>query len=151
MAPYKNILLVGASGRLGSPLVSTFKDDSRFTLTILTRASSTVTFPASIRVIRVADSFPESELAEAFKGQDAIISAVARSGSEVEKTMIDAAVRAGVRRFVPSYFGTDAENASAAELLPVYFKDKLPVLDYLRSREGELSWSAFVTGPFWEL
>lgn len=151
MAPYKNILLAGAAGRLGAPLVSAFKDDSRFTLTILTRSSSTATFPTGIKVIRVADSFPESELVEAFKGQDAIISAISRMVVEVEKTMIDAAAKAGVRRFVPSYFGTDAENAAAVELLPVYFKDKLPVLEYLRSREGELSWSAFVTGPFWEL
>ena len=69
-----------------------------------------------------------------------------------QRAIIDAAIKAGVKRFVPSEFGSDTLNEKAMALLPQYFKGKKDTVDYLKTKEKEgLTWSAFVTGPFFEL
>ena len=66
--------------------------------------------------------------------------------------MIDAAVKAGVKRFVPSEFGCDTRNEKAMTLLPRHFKGKLETVQYLKEKEkDDLTWTSFVTGPFFDL
>lgn len=60
--------------------------------------------------------------------------------------MIDAAVEAGVRRFLPSEYGVDNTNPAARELSPV-FEKKGATIEYLQSEEGSgLEWTAVPTG-----
>lgn len=64
--------------------------------------------------------------------------------------MIDAAVAAGVKRFIPSEFGSDTNNKSAQELVPV-FQKKVEVKEYLESKTGSgLTWTGIVTGPVFD-
>ena len=51
---------------------------------------------------RVSDDYPYDKLVEAFRGQDAVVNCI--TGTEVEEQFkfIDAAVEAGVKRYVPS-------------------------------------------------
>ena len=148
----KNIILVGAGGHLGPHLLTALSSNPDFTLTILARHSSQSTFPPHIKTIHIADDYPEAELLEAFQGQDAVVSAVATANLAQQKTMIDAAIKAGVKRFVPSEFGSDTLNEKAVAILPQYFAGKRATVEYLKGKEGEgLSWTAFVTGPFFEL
>jgi hypothetical protein len=46
-------------------------------------------------VIKVADFYPEPELVEAFKGQDAVISTTPAHDFETEAAFVNAAVKAG--------------------------------------------------------
>ena len=88
----------------------------------------------------------------AFKGQDAIVVTIARASAHKQKDFIDAAVKAGVKRFVPSEFGGDTDNEKALAILPRLYGGKKEVVDYLKEKENDgLTWSAFVTGPFFEL
>jgi hypothetical protein len=64
--------------------------------------------------------------------------------------LIDAAVAAGVRRFLPSEFGNDTEQP-AVRALPV-FKPKVAVQEYLKGKAGTgsagLTYTLVATGPF---
>ncbi len=151
-SPIKNVLLIGAGGNLGPSILSAFDSDPHFTVSILARHSSKSTFPSHLKVHHIGDDYPEAELLEAFKGQDAVISTIATANAVRQQTMADAAIKAGVKRFVPSEFGSDTRNEKAMEILPQYFQGKKETVDYLKGKENEgLTWSAFVTGPFFEL
>lgn len=148
----KNVIIIGAGGHLGPSILSAFVADSHFTVSILSRQSSGSVFPPDLKVHRIGDDYPEVELLEAFKGQDAVISTIATANAVTQRTIIDAAIKAGVKRFVPSEFGSDTQNEKAMAILPQYFKEKLETVQYLKTKEKEgLTWTAFVTGPFFDL
>lgn len=148
----KNVIIVGAGGHLGPTILSAFDADKHFTVSVLTRKSSKSTFPSHLKVHHVGDDYPENELLEAFKGQDAIVSTIATANAVQQQKMADAAVKAGVKRFVPSEFGSDTRNEKAMAILPQYFQGKADSVDYLKAKEKDgLTWTAFVTGPFFEL
>ncbi|KAF7918016.1 hypothetical protein BELL_0721g00010 [Botrytis elliptica] len=128
-SPLKNIIIIGAAGNLGTSILATFDADPNFNVSILSRKSSKSVFPAHLFVHRVSDEYPEDELLVALKGQDVVISTIATAAAEVQqKAIIDAASKAG------------------------YFKHKLDTVEYMKGKEKEgLTWSAFVTGPFFEL
>ena len=148
----RKIIIVGAGGNLGPSILSAFLADPRFSVAVLARQSSKSSFPADVEVHRISDEYPEAELFKAFKGQDAVISTIATANAVQQKVMADAAVQAGVKRFVPSEFGSDTRNEKAMAILPQYFKGKVDTVDYLKAKEREgLTWTAFVTGPFFEL
>jgi len=148
----KNVIIIGAGGNLGPTILSAFAADSRFTTSILARTSSKSTFPSHLKVHKISDDYPEAELLEAFKGQDAIISTIATANAGQQKSIIDTAIKAGVKRFVPSEFGSDTRNEKAMAILPQYFAGKKDTVDYLQSKEKDgLTWTAFVTGPFFDL
>lgn len=153
LTAFKNVLIIGAGGHLGPSILTAFDSDPNFTVSILTRSSSASIFPAHLTVHRISDDYPEAELLKAFRGQDAIISTVATAVAAIkQKSFIDAAIKAGVKRFVPSEFGSDTRNEKAMSILPQYFKGKRETVEYLVGKEKEgLSWSVFVTGPFFEL
>ena len=148
----RNVILVGAGDHLGPSIVSALTSDSHFHVSILTRHSSKSTFPAVISVHRVGDDYQQSDLMSAFQGQDAVVSTIATASVSQQKAMIDDAIATGVKRFVPSGFGSDTRNEKAIQILPQYFKGKRESVEYPKQKEREgLTWTAFVTGPFFEL
>ena len=148
----RKVILVGAGGNLGPSILSAFDVDKRFTVSILARHSSKASFPAHLKVHRIGDDYPEVELLEAFKEQDAVISTITTANAVQQKKMADAAIKAGVKRFVPSEFGIDTRNDKAMAILPQYFKGKAETVEFLKIKEKQgLTWTAFVTGPFFEL
>ncbi|KAF7884187.1 uncharacterized protein EAF02_004523 [Botrytis sinoallii] len=152
-SPLKNIIIIGAAGNLGTSILATFDADPNFNVSILSRKSSKSVFPTHLLVHRVSDEYPEDELLVALKGQDVVISTKATAAADVQqKAVIDAASKAGVKRFIPSEFGSDTRNDEAMKIIPQYFKYKLDTVEYLKGKEKEgFTWSAFVTGPFFEL
>lgn len=148
----KNVIIIGAGGHLGPSIVGAFHGDARFNVSVLTRQSSKSTFPEGVKIHRVGDDYPASEVLDAFKGQDVVISTIATANAKQQEHLIDLAVEAGVQRFVPSEFGSDNRNEKAMEILPQYFGGKRATVEYLISKEKEgLTWSAFTVGPFFEL
>lgn len=95
----------------------------------------------------VNTTYSESELAEIFRGQDAVISAVGATGFDEQKKFIDAAVEAGVKRFLPSELSSNTLSGAVRELVPV-FEPKKAVLDYLKEKEYTgLTWTGLAVGP----
>jgi hypothetical protein len=63
-----------------------------------------------------------------------------------QTAIIDAAVAAGVRRFIPAEFGCDTAPANAAEVVPPLAMKK-DVVVYLQSKEADgLSWTSICCG-----
>ncbi|KAL2840543.1 hypothetical protein BJY01DRAFT_257391 [Aspergillus pseudoustus] len=142
-SPLKNIAFVGASGTIGRIILAALVDASEFNITALARTTSTATFPSGVTV-RKSD-FSSTDLQAALKGQDALISAVGATGFGEQKALIDAAIAAGVRRFLPSEFSSDVLNDVVLGLLPL-FNQKREVIEYLKSKQSDLfTWTGIST------
>ena len=140
------VVLVGAGGNLGPHILSALLD-AGFSVTVLSRQSSTSTFPTGVHVEHIADDYPLDQLTSIFKGQDAVVSTISFFSLAQQKTMIDAAVAAGVQRFLPAEFGSDPpEEVKAAN---VVWAGKSEQIKYLKSQESKgLTWTGVANGLF---
>lgn len=161
MSAYKNIAVVGvsihhrslkddlltysqASGNTGKIIIDGLLSSTKFNITVLSRKESKATYPQGITV-RTTD-FSETDLVSALQGQDVVISALGVEGFGQQQTIVDAAARAGVKRFLPSEFSASSEDPAVLGLLPI-FKQKKTLLDYLKSKEKDgLTWTGLATG-----
>ncbi|ATY60369.1 isoflavone reductase family [Cordyceps militaris] len=147
--PIKNVMVIGAGGLFGTHVFAALSLEASFNLSILTRKSSKSTFPTQYNIFQVDDDYPLGQLVEAFRGQDALVSTLPGRPYSVHLRMIDAAVQAGVKRFIPTEYGNNT-CVAAAELVSLY-GDKAKVVEYLRSKESTgLSWTAIHTGQFFD-
>jgi hypothetical protein len=115
----------------------------------LTRKESTSTFPEGVPVFK-ADYTDVSSIKLAMEGQDMVISMVGGIAAGDQQVFIDAALAAGVKRFLPSEFGPYSRNPEFAALNPVVLPAKAGTVDYLRSKQPLISWSSLVTGAFFD-
>lgn len=90
----------------------------KFNVTVVKRPSSSASFPDLVTV-RTADLSSVDSVTTAFKGQDAVVSTVGTAGLPGQGVLVEAAVAANVKRFLPSDFGCDLANPKAS-VLPVY-------------------------------
>ncbi|KAH6613659.1 hypothetical protein B0J18DRAFT_469998 [Chaetomium sp. MPI-SDFR-AT-0129] len=154
--PFKNILLIGATGSIGSYVLTALLAEPSLTITVLKRASSTHTtpLPSHIRTITVPDTYPTDAVTAAFHGQDAVICCLTTLNVADQFRLIDAAIAAGVRRYVPSEYGLNNMRPDAQALNAV-FREKGAVQGYLRGKaaEGVLEWMSVSCGMWikWSL
>ncbi|KEF52880.1 uncharacterized protein A1O9_11298 [Exophiala aquamarina CBS 119918] len=142
----KKVILIGGAGTLGSVILQSLLALSTFEVSILSRISSKASFPASVSVI-TADYDSEDDLVRAFKGQDAIVSAVGGAGFTQQKGFVIAAIKAGVKRFVPSEYSTNTRSDAVRSLVPL-FEAKQEILTLLHEKEStKFSWTGLATGP----
>lgn len=154
----KTVGFLGADSKLGSGILHALLRHN-FIVTVLKRASSKSpdTYPAEVKVTRVGDEFAESELESILKGLDAVVVSIKGSKVDVQMRVANAAVRAGVKRFIPADFGScDSASPKTQELVPLY-KRKTEMRNHLEAlaegSNGAFSWTALVPGHFfdWEL
>lgn len=140
MAALKNIVIAGASGSLGSVVFKKFVESGNFNIRVLKRAGSASEFPAGTDVVEVDYSSLES-LKSALQGQDAVISTLTTLAIDAQLTFIEAAIAAGVQRFIPSEFGSNLDVPSVRQL-PV-FAQKVKIQDVLieKSKSTPLSYT----------
>ena len=119
--------------------------ESCFTVSVLQRASSKAKIHRTVHLITVTDSYPEEELKAAFKGQDVIINCITSLDVSEQYRFIDAAIEAGVRRYVPSEYGLDNLKPEA-QALNMVFRDKGKVQEYLRSKTDVIEWMSVSCG-----
>lgn len=150
----KTVTLLGADGRLG-PAVLTALVAEHFKVQILKRqgSKSTSEYPEGVIEIRIPDDFPPSALESALKGQDAIVVTIPGSNISLQKKLADAAVKAGVTRFIPADFGSvDSDSQRARDWVPLYI-DKYELRQYLQSlaeKNEKFSWTGLVCGHFFD-
>lgn len=148
MTKIKRVALIGASGKLGPSILAAFLDNGNFDISVVSRKSSAATFPPAVNVIKT--EFDYDSLKAAFSDQDAVISIVGNAQASDQKLYIDAAVAAGVKRFIPSDFGGWTPDASILDKDRL-FKPKVEIAEYLQKMESEtFSWSAIINGPVFD-
>lgn len=145
----KNVVVVGASGNVGKSTLKALSEEG-FQVTGLSRHFPENSVPAGVKFINSDYSAPS--LLNAFKGQDAVISTVSSTNPgalDLQKSLIDTAIAAGVKIFVPSEYGVDTSDRSSPKFIP-FLEGKIAILDYLRERQDNISWFALVTGSLFD-
>ena len=120
----------------------------KFKITILSRSPSENRFPASITVLPVDYNSIES-LTAALKDQDAVVSTIGMEGILGQTLIFDAAIAAGVKRFLPSEFGSDISNSKTAAL-PVY-EHKVAVRKHIEKKVkngADITYTYVINGTF---
>ncbi|KAH6847551.1 hypothetical protein B0I37DRAFT_431172 [Chaetomium sp. MPI-CAGE-AT-0009] len=131
MTTIKTVAVLGATGNLGPSIIRELQT-AGFTVTAITRSptsTSTTNLPPNTAVL-TADYNSLDSLKTAFTGQDAVVSAVGTQAVGAQKTVVDAAVAAGVRRFVPSEFGIHTRVVRDRPIGRI-LAGKIGVVDYL--------------------
>ncbi|KAJ5818254.1 hypothetical protein N7474_003845 [Penicillium riverlandense] len=142
------VALVGGSGNLGPAILSELLG-AGFAVTVLTRQDSSKTFDSRAQIAKVDYESLES-LKAALVGQDVVVNTlgVGAVPRDIHLRLVDAAVAAGVKRFLPSEYGSDTTHPNTAKL-PV-FGDKVAVQEHLKnvSQQSGLTYTILVNGPF---
>ncbi|KAK4446292.1 isoflavone reductase [Podospora aff. communis PSN243] len=145
----QTVAVVGASGNVGAPTVQALLA-AGYTVTAITRPTSTATFPPSVKVLKT-DLSSLSSLTSAFQGQDAVVVTTATSEVSAQTILVDAAVAAGVKRFIPSEFGHAIPRLSGGLATILSAKGKVGGYIAEKSKEHpEFSWTAIATSPFFD-
>ncbi|QDS68150.1 hypothetical protein FKW77_010330 [Venturia effusa] len=147
---FRNVALLASTGNLGSKILKSLVG-AGFNVTAIQRAGSTKQVQAGIKAIQV-DLSNKTDLSSAFKGQDAVVSAVPNPVLKTEKIMIDAAIEAGVKRVVLSEFSSNLE-AKGKDVNLEIVKDKLEIRRYVEEavKGTNTEWSSINNGPFLDL
>ena len=143
------VALIGANGHLGPHVLSALLS-ADFEVTVLSRHSSTSTYPSTVTVKHISSDPSHAELVDVLSGQDVLITTFGGTNSGLQIKLADACVSAGVQRFIPADFGSCDSSSSLALELILIFREKSKVREHLRRLEGELSWTSLVTGHFFD-
>ncbi|KAH6952531.1 hypothetical protein BKA56DRAFT_564310 [Ilyonectria sp. MPI-CAGE-AT-0026] len=140
------VALAGANGNLGSRILQALVQKGCFRVTLLAR-NELNDLPTGV-TIKVVDFESGSALAEALKGQDALIDATSVPDPSVSIRMMDAAVAAGVHRMIPAEFSSDPMNSKSRALPP--FQGKTKAFEHIQklARDNKITWTAISNHAF---
>ncbi|KAI0811579.1 NmrA-like family protein [Xylaria sp. FL0064] len=150
MTTIRKVAIFGAAGNFGAPITAALTK-AGFAVTIITRPNSTSTFPAGLPVIR-ADYFDVDALAAALAGQDAVVCVVGPGAMGAAEGMVDAAARAGVKRYIINDFGWGLNERSLPEFKPISEPRKVAwtrAMEYAKRDEGKkdgFTWTGITIG-----
>lgn len=92
--------------------------------------------------------YGEASLLEAIKGHDAVMSAIATFSTQQQKTIVDAAAKTGVKRFIPSEYGVDTSLPQVPKILPPA-QLEVDMIEYLKMKERDgMSWTGICVGAW---
>lgn len=168
LVPIKKVVVAGGTGLTGSIIVSELVK-AGFEVTILSRATSTAedrtktlsgfTVDTTQKAAAQGDAldakivktdYSHQSLVLALIGQDAVVSCIQHFHLDKQYPIIDAAIEAGVRRFIPSEYGTDTSNPEIGKTIPQTIL-KQNVVKYLQSKEDTgLSWTGVIVGAYFD-
>lgn len=138
-----------AGGLVGKPTVAALLS-AGFKVTILSRSGSSDAFPSDVKVIK-ADYDSIESLTSALAGIDAVVSTVGAPGLKSQGNVIEAAVRAGVKRFIPSEYGCDTLNEKTSKFPVFAAKVETQTLLKEKAAKDELEYTFLPTGGFLDL
>jgi hypothetical protein len=117
-------------------------------VTLLTRdVTKSKDLPADIRLQQV-DYNSDMSLSQALEGQDALISTVVMSAISNQPRMIDAAITAGVKLFIPAEYTANSRDVQA-QAQPL-MSSVVAIQRYLATKEDQISWFVVNCGALLE-
>lgn len=148
----KTVALAGGTGNLGGPIIASLLS-SGFEVTVLTRNESSGkpdSLPAQVKKLQV-DYASHDSLVSALQGIDAVVSLLNGPALNFQPGLVEAAIEAGVSRFLPSEFGANTYKPKTAEI-PV-FRGKVAFQSWLNTKIDQnpaFSYSSIFHGPLFE-
>lgn len=144
------VALAGATGNLGAPILEAFLT-AGLQVTVLSRigGSSSKLRPHPSLTIQEVDFNSVQSLTAALDGAEVVVSCLATLAIGGQNALIDAAVAAGVKRFIPAEFGMDSRNPLCAKL-PVC-APKVATQEYLQAKSDAnptFTWTGVANGMF---
>ncbi|KAL2192615.1 hypothetical protein P885DRAFT_81991 [Corynascus similis CBS 632.67] len=149
---FPSVAIIGATGNVGSVILKALQEaePAYRSITLLTRsAASASALPRSPNVqVREVDYSSRESLVAALNGIDAVVSAIGTRSVDDQKGIIDAAVEAGVRFFIPSQFGLADTHPLLVRDFPGIFADKNRIQSQLEhyQREGRIDYALVFVG-----
>lgn len=147
------VALAGATGNLGPAILKALLD-AGFDVTVLSREGSTsadsLASHPNQKIAKVNFDNVDS-MTSALKGVEGLVSNLSSSALLTQKPLIDAAIAAGVKRFLPSDFGSDL-TVESNQSIPLNTA-KVEIHRYLVEQSGahpEFSYTGVHTGPFFD-
>ena len=120
-------------------------------MTIVSRNNSPAKFPNSTKVFRVSDGYPDHEMVNAFKGQDAVVLCLGFAADKYHASLVDSSIKAGVKHVIASAYGGNNRSKEAEKLFPIAAR-KAQIIIELKSRETPgWAWTAICCGLFFDL
>ncbi|KAL7937739.1 hypothetical protein V8C35DRAFT_331404 [Trichoderma chlorosporum] len=142
----QSVVVIGGSGNIGGPIIDALLKAS-FRVTAITRPTSSSQFPPSVTVHQL-DLSSKSALISVLQGHDAVVSLLSRYAIDQQPLVIDAAIEAGVSRFIPSDFGID-NRMVGNHRLAYQIQRKIKTQDYLSEKAAQypgFSWTGLGIG-----
>ena len=150
MDEIKTVTVAGMSGACG-PLIAEALSNADFGVQALTRRGGNNAVKIPGVPVHQVDYSSQEELQEVLEGQDAVVSTLGDTAGAVaaQENLITASIVTGVKRFIPSEFGSDTMNPRVRSF--PFFSDKLKHQEFLARAAVEhtaFSYSIIITGPF---
>lgn len=151
MTAIKKVALAGATGNLGPHILRNLLH-AGFEVVILSRknSKSTDTLPHHPKQsVAFVDYKDQPSLEAALEGVDAVVSNLSAPAIHLQKTLIEASIAAGVKRYLPSEFGSDLSEPEIRSL-PL-FASKWSIQKYLFEavvQNSQFSYTILCNGPF---
>ena len=144
------VALAGATGNLGGPILEALLT-AGFRVTVLSRigGNSSKLGPHPSLTIKEVDFNSVQSLTAALDGTQVVVSCLATLAIGGQSALIDAAVAADVKRFIPAEFGMDSRNPLGAKL-PVC-APKVATQEYLQAKSNAnptFTWTGVANGMF---
>ncbi|KAF2825275.1 NAD(P)-binding protein [Ophiobolus disseminans] len=145
----RKVALIGGTGNLGSHFLSALLAAGNHSITVLTRPSSTATFPPAVTVTKV-DYDSDASIQDALRGHDVlIITLPAQAPPDQHPRIVAAAAKVGVKYIVPNYYGYALSTRTAWAPSDTALGNFERFVDDARSAEKDgVKWIALVCG-FW--
>lgn len=147
----KNVVVVGATGNLGTVVTKALVEAKTFSITAVSRNPPSASFPSSPSLtIKTGDYTSPSFLSKIFAGQDAVVFTLHYSAiPDLEIRMIEAAAEAGVKWIFPVEFGSDLANKNIEEVSPMFAAKRAPreKVEELAAKYEGLKWVGVITNP----
>lgn len=105
--------------------------------------------PATVKSASI-DYDDVDSLTKSFKGLDAVVAVTPGHLAELHFKPIEAEMRAGVYRFIPSEYGVDIRNPRVREMPFMKTKQRIEKLLIDSAKEGKLTYTAIYGGGFVE-
>ncbi|KAF2214167.1 hypothetical protein CERZMDRAFT_38520 [Cercospora zeae-maydis SCOH1-5] len=147
----KSVVLLGADGNIGPSVYEGLRNNG-FDITVLKRKSSQSKSKYPKEAF-VSDAFEVEELIPVLQGHDAVVVTINGNQVDIQKRIADAAVRAGIKRFIPADFGSvDSSSPLTQDLVPLY-RNKSALRSHLISLAAShptFTWTSLVCGHFFD-
>ncbi|KXH44411.1 hypothetical protein CNYM01_07272 [Colletotrichum nymphaeae SA-01] len=146
MSSIKTVAVFGATGSIGRFALPALLE-ADFEVTVITYSTEGKSFTPQVK-IAITDFSPQS-LHQVLTGQDAVLCVLGHTVFDRQIDVINAAAKAGVKRFIPSDFGTPKGPNDVPEYRAILGKkaQAQALLEEKAKEDGSFTWTSFWNGP----